>query len=132
MNAPSVIGNSFPPPALLPKVRSKAVLGAVRGMPCTLRIATFVPGHRCADPATVVPCHVGNLGKGMSTKVSDLSVAAGCMACHDLLDGRDSRRAWLIENYPAAVQHRALMGVLETQAMLLMRGALIIPDAEFY
>ncbi len=117
-------------PALLPKIRSEALLQAVRGMPCTLRVASFIPGHRCAPDSTVVPCHVGRVGKGMATKVSDLFVAAGCMHCHDLVDMRDSRWKYLADHHGAQVHQRVLAGLMETQTMLVMRGAIVIPGAD--
>lgn len=113
-------------PALLPKVRCGALLGAVRHMPCALRIASFVPGGRCADPATVVPCHIDrSIGKGMGTKVSDLFVAAGCIHCHDILDGRDrAGRDYILQHYPTALMERVLKGLCETQARWIGMGLL--------
>ncbi len=114
-------------PALLPKFRSPELLQAVRGMPCTLRVASFIPGHRCASPETVVPCHVGRMGKGLGTKVSDLFVAAGCLHCHDLVDMRDSRWKYLADHHGAQVEQRILAGLMETQTMLVMRGVIVLP-----
>lgn len=116
-------------PHLLPKVRSKAMMRAIRDMPCALRIASFVPGLTCSGQDTVVPCHLDRtIGKGMGTKVSDLMVAAGCARCHDILDGRDrSAREYVLNQYPAALADRMLRGLAETQArwvgMGLMTGA---------
>ena len=118
--------NMITNPALLPKLRSDALLGAVRGMPCALRISSFIPGWSCADPATVVPCHIDmTIGKGMSTKVSDLFVAAGCAHCHDLIDGRDRKgRDYITANYPTAMVERILKGMAETQARWVDMGLL--------
>lgn len=91
-------------------------------MPCALRISSFVPGHRCAPRDTVVPCHIGKVGKGMGTKVSDLAVAAGCLHCHDLLDGRDNRVEWILKHYPAAFWEQVLRGLIETQARWVQMG----------
>ncbi len=119
-------------PENLPKVRSEALLAAVEGMPCTLRIASLIPGLTCAPAETVVPCHLPVFGKGWGTKVSDLYVAAGCRICHDLLDGRDPRWAWLADTYAAAVMQRQLCGLCETLALLIaadiiqIKGATII------
>ncbi len=103
-------------PHLLPKIRSAAMMDAVRGMPCAIRIAGLIPGHRCAGQETVVPCHMPTIGKGIATKVSDLFVAAGCLHCHDLIDRRDNRIEWIIDRYPAMFFMRLLDGMAETQA----------------
>lgn len=117
-------------PALLPKIRSRALLNGVRGMPCALRISSFIPGHRCAPDDTVVPCHVGKIGKGLSTKVSDLHIVAGCQHCHDLADGRDNRIHWIAERYPAALWERIASGMMETQSRLIMAGLIVVPNSE--
>ncbi len=112
-------------PALLPKIRSRTLLDAIEGMPCSLRIASFYPGHRCAPPETVVGCHLPVIGKGMSSKVSDLYVAAGCQHCHDILDGRDHvKAAYIREHYPTALMDRLLQGLAETQARWVGMGLL--------
>lgn len=118
-------------PAMLPKVRSRKLLDAVRFMPCALRVSSFYPGHRCSGQDTVVPCHIPTIGKGMSTKVSDLFVAAGCMHCHDIIDGRDRKRADFIEkNYPAAFASRLLHGMAETQSRWVHMSLLLVPEDE--
>ena len=118
-------------PVMLKKVRCSTLLDATRYMPCTLRIASFVPGMKCSGRDTVVPCHCGNVGKGMSTRVSDMMIAAGCHICHDILDGRrEGDRDYIMKNYPAAVMHRIMSGVFETQAMLIEMGLIVIPGAE--
>jgi hypothetical protein len=119
-------------PHLLPKVRSDVLMQAIGGnlpkklsgphYPCTLRIAGLIPGHRCASPDTVVGCHLGNLGKGMSTKVSDLNVGAGCKACHDLIDMVDKRWFKLMEDHGVTVLNRIISSIQETQAMLIRDG----------
>lgn len=115
------------PVAHLPKVRSRKLLDAVRHMPCTLRVASFYPGHRCSGQDTVVPCHLPVSGKGMGTKVSDLSVAAGCFHCHDILDGRDRKRREYIEtSYPTAYALRLLDGLHETQSRWYEMGLIQI------
>ena len=119
-------------PMLLPKIRSRSLLDAVRYMPCTLRIAGMVPGGACSHQTTVVPCHLdGTIGKGIGTKVSDLFVAAGCFACHSLLDGRDRSGAdYLMKNYPTAVVERCLKGLCETQARWLAMGLIKVKGGE--
>lgn len=121
---------NFPSPTLLPKVRSDAIRSACRHMPCTLRIASFIPGHRCADQDTVVGCHTRGFGEGMGTKSSDLSIAAGCRHCHNLIDLRDERWEWLAKWCGAAVEERIRRGNQETLAMLLMMGIIFVPDGE--
>lgn len=115
-------------PNMLPKLDSPWLLSKFAGMPCTLRIAGFFPGHRCADPATVVPCHLPTIGKGMSTKVSDLFCAAGCLHCHDLLDGRDRRIDYINSHYPSAFGLRLMDALAETQSMLLGAGYIAVPQ----
>jgi Protein of unknown function (DUF1364) len=110
------------PANLLPKVRSRDLLGAIQGMPCTLRISSLYVGHRCAPDATVVPCHLPDPGKGMGAKTSDLFVAAGCQHCHDLLDGRDNRIHWINDHYPRALHERIRLGLQETQSRLYEAG----------
>jgi hypothetical protein len=119
-------------PALLPKVRSRALLDAVEGMPCGLRVASIIPGRRCSDPTTVVPCHMdGTIGKGMGTKVSDLSVSAGCHACHNIISGVDRAAAdYLSKNYPAAVLERMLKGMCETQSRWVGMGLIEVKGGE--
>ena len=117
-------------PYLLPKVRSRALLDAIAGMPCALRISSFIPGHRCASDATVVGCHVGKIGKGAATKVSDLHVVAGCYNCHLLADGHDNRIWWIVEKYPAALWERIASGMMETQSRLVMEGLIVVPKGE--
>lgn len=110
-------------PALLPKVRSRALLDAVQHMPCTLRLASFA-GMSCAGQDTVVPCHLATIGKGTSTKVSDLFVAAGCCACHDLLDGRNTVGLAISLQHPAAWGRRILDAMAETQSRWVEMGVL--------
>lgn len=119
-------------PALLPKIRSRSLLDAVRDMPCTLRIASFLPGGACSHQTTVVPCHLDRtIGKGMGAKVSDLFVAAGCFACHNLLDGRDRAGAdYLMQNYPTAVMERCLRGLCETQSRWVEMGMIEVKGGE--
>ena len=117
-------------PHLLPKVRSDLIMSSMRHYPCTLRIASFIPGHQCAHQSTVVGVHLPVLGKGMSTKGTDLAVVAGCKHCHDLVDGVDKRIHWLAENYPAAYHMRLLQALVETQAMLTRDNVLDVLDGE--
>lgn len=115
-------------PALLPKVHSLDLLAAVRGMPCTARIATLA-GVPCAPIDTVVPCHAGNLGKGMATKVSDLSVFAGCATCHDIYDRRGAHWKAVHDQHKAAMLERIMLAVFETQAMLFAAGVISVKGA---
>jgi hypothetical protein len=118
-------------PVLLPKVRSALIMAAAKGMPCTLRIASFMPSWRCADQSTVVMCHIPSAGKGMGTKSSDLFVAAGCAHCHAIIDGVDKRaREYITEKYPAAYAERMLRGMQETQSMLVALGLIKVQGGE--
>lgn len=114
-------------PALLPVVRSPRLMSEIKGMPCDLRIASFVPGRRCAPAETVVGCHLPGYGKGVSHKNTDLAVVAGCSACHDILDGRDSEAAeYIIKKYPGAFWERLNRGLQETHARLVGLGIIIV------
>lgn len=119
-------------PHLLPKVRSALLTGSANfaktGIPCTARVASFIPGHKCSSPATNVFAHYGNLGKGTATKTSDLNGMVTCLACHDLIDGRDDRVWWIIEKYPRAYFERIVMAHRETQAHWVALGLITGPD----
>lgn len=117
-------------PMMLPKVRSDAIMAAAEGSPCTLRIASFIPGRRCTGQDTTVGTHLPIWGKGTSTKVTDMAVAFGCHACHDIIDGVDQEaRRYLAEKFGAAMTERMLHGLTETHALLIDRGIIQIPDA---
>lgn len=66
---------------------------AAQGQECMLQI----PGVCNGDPATVVLCHSNQLsdGKGMGLKAPDVEACFGCSSCHDVLDGRRPRPAWM-------------------------------------
>lgn len=112
-------------PHLLPKVRSPALMDACRDLPCTLKLATFIP-EPCAPQNTVVGCHLPVFGKGTGTKVSDLYVAAGCSLCHDLLDGRDPRGGKWRSAHPAEWHGQILRALCQTQALMVERGIITV------
>ncbi|MFV1626822.1 MULTISPECIES: nuclease domain-containing protein [unclassified Phaeobacter] len=117
-------------PHLLPKIRSEGIMDAAEGAPCTLRIASFVPGRRCAGHETTVGCHLPIWGKGKSTKVTDMGVAFGCSACHAIIDGVDQEALrYLEKKFGAAMMTRMLHGLTETHALLIDHGVIVIPDA---
>jgi cytochrome c553 len=117
------------PLTMLPKVRSEAIMRACHQMPCTLRICSFV-GRQCSGDR--MGCHLDfTHGKGMGTKVSEMNVAAGCWACHEILDGRDTAaKQFILQNYPAAFMQQCLRALTETHARLVAAGIIIVPDAE--
>lgn len=118
-------------PHMLPKIRSKSVMSSAAGKPCTLRVSSLVPGHRCSGADTVVGVHLPIWGKGTSTKVTDAAVVYGCYNCHAIVDGVDlARGAYLRDHYPVAVVERMLHALTETQAMQIEAGILVYPDAE--
>lgn len=119
-------------PSLLPKVRSPALLAAVKDMPCTLRVASLVPFGKCGHQTTVVPCHLDRtIGKGMGAKVSDLFVAAGCFQCHSIIDGRDRKACdWIADHAPTAMMERMLKGLAETQARWVAMGLIEVKGGE--
>ena len=101
-------------------------------MPCALRIGTFV-GKRCS-PGTVVGVHLDGiapaLGKGTSTKVSDLNMVAGCQTCHDLLARVDPAWQVLMNTYPAAVQRQIHLAHMETLARWVQMDLIEVKGGE--
>lgn len=117
-------------PHLLPKVRCEALRQSANEMPCTLRVASFVPGGRCSFGTTVL-CHLGNVGQGTATKENDMAGAYGCAACHRLVDAVDCKDLdYIVETAPAAFMHRVLNAMIETHTIMVMRGLIIVPDSE--
>ena len=117
-------------PALLPKVRSKALMAAANGQPCSLRIASFV-GLSCSGIETVVGCHLPVIGRGVATTATYLAVAFGCQTCHEILDGRNQNALAVIrDKYPAAFGFRLLDALVETQARLVGMGLLTVDGME--
>lgn len=114
-------------PHMLPKIRSEALLQAVREMPCTLKLAGM-GGMVCGG--RIDPCHLPVFGKGTGTKVSDLYVVAGCRNCHDLLDGRNPAGIKISQLYPGAWGHQLLRALCHTQALLIRRGVIQVTDME--
>lgn len=102
-------------PALLPKVRSKAIMQAASGQPCSLRL----PGICNHNRDTTTTAHLPGIGKSMGSKVSDLHVAFACSACHDAIDrdGYERRGVTKAEAFEAM-----LRGHCETQARLVDLG----------
>lgn len=90
---------------------------AARGQDCTITL----PGVCNRDPATSVLCHSNELadGKGMGLKAPDTAAAIGCSACHDVLDGRRPRPAWLTKDQVLAA-FRA--GIALTHQFLRTKG----------
>jgi len=118
------------------KVRSKALMDAHRHYPCTIRIAGLIPGFRCASSETVVGVHPerlgtgGVIGKGTSTKASDLYAMAGCFHCHNLISGVDPRIEWIMKNHQLILLQRMNSALHETLALHIDLGVVIVPDAE--
>jgi hypothetical protein len=118
-------------PSLLPKIRSRSLLDTIKEMPCTLRIASFVPGGACASQATVVPCHVKGHGKSNASKVSDLHVVAACIHCHDIMDWRDKKGAeYIADRYAAALAWQVVNAICETQSRWVAMGMIDVKGAE--
>lgn len=65
-------------------MRSKKLRDSSRGKPCTFQIAGVCNGNW----ETTVPCHLPDESHGMALKSTDLAIADGCSACHDVVDGR--------------------------------------------
>ncbi|WP_220747288.1 nuclease domain-containing protein [Jannaschia pagri] len=100
-----------------------------RGMPCSLRIASFA-GLPCAPQSTVVGAHLPVFGRGIGTKVSDLFVVAACQRCHDMLDERDLIGAEIRKSYPGAYADRLLKALCETQSRWIADGLVVVPKAK--
>lgn len=119
------------PLAFLPKVRSEALRKSADGQPCALRIASFLPAQRCAPESTVVLCHVSHKGSaGTGTKPCDLNAVYGCATCHDLLDRRDSRMTYILENHPLDLMRRVIAAFEETHARMIEAGLIVIPKGQ--
>ncbi|MAI35048.1 MAG: hypothetical protein CMM07_25700 [Rhodopirellula sp.] len=120
-------------PDLLPKVRSPKIMATMDEMPCTTRVSSLYPGHRCSlTLRTEVGAHERGYGAGMATKTTDMGVAASCDNCHAIIDGVDQkRRTYIEEKCPTAFEVRLRKGLMETHAMLLIAGVIIIKDAKF-
>lgn len=90
---------------------------AARNQDCTIQL----PGICNRDPATSVLCHSNSLadGKGMGIKAPDTAAAFGCSACHDVLDGRRPRPAWLSKDQ---VDEAFRAGIGLTHTFLRMEG----------
>jgi hypothetical protein len=117
-------------PHLLPKLRSEALMAQMKHYPCTLRISSIIPGHRCASQDTVVGVHLPVNGKGTSTKVTDFAAVAGCLHCHNLVDHVDVRIDWIAETYPAVLYLRYLNATMETITLLTRDEVILVPDGE--
>lgn len=99
------------------RLSSKAYLAGSKGAACTFRI----PEVCTNNPETVVPCHLRDGHTGRGVKASDISVANGCLQCHDRMDGRSgtlSREDWLFY---------ALRGLQETLEQRVEAGLLGFP-----
>lgn len=90
---------------------------AARGQECTI----LLQGVCNRDPTTSVLCHSNSLadGKGMGLKAPDTAAAIGCSACHDVLDGRRPRPAWLTKD---AVDAAFRAGIVLTHQFLRTKG----------
>lgn len=90
---------------------------AARGQDCTINL----PGVCNHANYTTVLCHSNSLadGKGMGIKAPDTAAAFGCSACHDVLDGRCPRPAWLSKD---DVDAAFATGVGRTHEFLRTKG----------
>lgn len=85
--------------------RMTPIRRAARGQDCTIEI----PGICNSNPDTTVLCHSNQLadGKGLGLKAPDTEACFGCSACHDVLDGRAPRPAWLTQEMLLGAFERA-------------------------
>lgn len=91
---------------------------SARGQPCLVRL----PGICNHDPATTVLAHLN--GGGMGTKKSDLQGAFCCSDCHDVIDGRVSKRGTGFSNEEIELMHR--QAVERTQQHWLDVGLVVL------
>lgn len=116
-------------PDLLPKIRSSKIRSAMSDFPCTARVSSFYPGHKCSIKQTVVGAHLPAFGQAMSSKPTDISIAGACFNCHQIIDGVDMKKlAYIEEKYPTAYAERLRMGMVETITLLICEGIILVPD----
>ena len=109
-------------PHIMTKVRSDPIRKFAEGQHCTLRIASRHRAQRSRDD-------VG--GKGTSTKVTDIGACFGCERCHAILSGVDGKTLdYIKDNYPLALGHRIYTALVETHAMLVDEGLLVVPGGK--
>lgn len=107
-------------PRLSP-VRSRKNLASAKGQPCSFQI----PGVCLGGTETTVACHIRDDHTGGSVKASDCSIADGCQACHDLIDGRSGTLP------KAEWEFYARRGLQRTLENRVRRGIIVVPqDAE--
>jgi hypothetical protein len=116
---------------MMVKVRSKHIMASAKGKPCTFRIASLFPGYSCASEETTLLCHLDNVGgKGTSTKVTDLGGCYSCKHCDDIFTGLDWKRLeYIQEKYPLVLGQRVYSSLVETHAMLVDEGLLVVPGS---
>lgn len=91
-----------------------ALTAFAKGKPCLIRIDGFCTFR---DEETV-PCHVPLMDHhGTALKMPDLFVAFGCMACHDIVDGRDKKGLDRVGREKARLY--LLEGMIRTQHYLM-------------
>lgn len=97
--------------------KTSPIRQSARDQECTLQIPMVCNGRT----DTTVLCHSNQLadGKGMGLKAPDERACYGCSACHDVLDGRRPRPAWLTYEELIELFER---GVERTHAILKKRG----------
>lgn len=119
-------------PHMMTKVRSDPIRKFAEGQHCTLRIASFYPGYSCSSNETTVLVHYDDVGgKGTSTKVTDIGACFGCERCHAILSGVDGKTLdYIKDNYPLALGHRIYTALVETHAMLVDEGLLVVPGGK--
>lgn len=117
-------------PHLLPKVRSTTLKEDTRGHECFLKLGTFI-GRPCTGPISEnvhLDGIVRSLGKGASTKVSDLNSVGACRGCHDILARVDPIWSVLVDRYPVAVMQQIHFAHMIELARWLESGAIVVPD----
>ena len=92
--------------------KSSKIRKSARGKDCTVRI----PGVCNFNPETTIHAHKN--GGGMGMKENDIFGARCCSACHDVIDGRNSKSAY----ERVQILKMFYEGIFRTQQQLLDEG----------
>lgn len=107
-------------------IRSRKVIAAARGAPCSSRF----PGICNGDPETTVWCHLNGaaFGKGAGVKAHDVLGFDGCSACHAYYDVGHGTRPLISTD---TLLECVLQAVCESYVRRIASGVIIVPlDAE--
>ena len=102
------------------RIVSKTMRASARDENCTLSILGI-----CNERTdTTVLCHLPNESHGLARKSNNLSACYGCLACHDVIDGRipwPAKEKAHAEWYMRRAQIRTLVS-MEEKGILAIKG----------